>query len=319
MALETLREISLQFSKVQPKQIDHLTEETPFLDLVRFGPSTHDLWHNAQQLDVADAMGFVAMDQPLPRISSEGRLVKFDLSKMGGMLEVGEDMARQLGGHPKYFAEKTGPVLKKTGMTTERVIIYNNLRQYALDHFKTQTVKRNIYDAGGTGNTNYSIVAVRFEEGVCQGLYNPKGFGKGTLFNTEPINNGALYKIDAEGVLGYGVRFKSDLGFMMTGDRNISAIVNIDPSLGTDKKPKAVPTSTMIDDMLADIRATDSGRTMLVMHPRVRSMLMREFKDTRIWLRPEDKVINRKLMAWDDIPFVTTYNMDDAKEAKVTV
>ncbi|KAF0146565.1 MAG: hypothetical protein FD153_106 [Rhodospirillaceae bacterium] len=319
MALETLREIALQFSKVQPKQIDHLTEETPFLDLVQFGSSTHDLWHNAEELRSADAMGFVAMDEPLPSINSQTRLIKFDLAKMGGMIEVGEDKARQLGGATKYFADKTGPVLKKTGMNTERVIVYNNLRQYALDRYKTMSVKRNIYDAGGTGDKNYSIIAVRFEEGVCQGLYNPKGFGKGVLFNTSPINGGNLYKIGSEGVLGYGVRLKCDLGFMMTGDRNISVIVNIDPSAEADKKPKAVPTAMMLDDMLADIRATDSGRTMLVMHHRVRSVLVREFKDTRIWLRPEDKVINRSLMAWDAIPFVTTYNMDDGSEAKVTV
>jgi len=316
MALETLREIALQFSKVQPKQIDYLTEETPFLDLMPFGASTHDLWHNAEELQSADAMGFVAMDEPLPSINSRTRLIKFDLSKMGGIIEVGEDRARQLGGAAKYFAQKTGPVLKVTGMKTEATIINNNLRQYVLDHYQTM---RNVYDAGGIGAKNYSIVAVRFEEGVCQGLYNPKGFGKGVMFDTLPINGGDLYKITSEGVLGYGVRLKCDLGIMMTGDRNISAVVNIDPSVGADEKQKAVPTAMMIDDMLADIRATSSGRTMLVMHPRVRSMLVREFKDSRVWMRPEDKVINRKLMSWDEVPFVTTYNMKDGDEAKISV
>lgn len=80
----------------------------------------------------------------------------------------------------KYFADRTRPVLKVTGANTERIIVYDNLRQYAIDRFRTGDTTRTVYDAGGTGSANYSIIAVRFEEGVCSGLYNPQGFGGGT-------------------------------------------------------------------------------------------------------------------------------------------
>ncbi len=313
MSLDTLRAIALDKSKKQPKQIDHITEDAPVLDLTPFAPSTHDMWHAAEELKSADSMGFVSMDAPLPAVTSDTAMIRFDLAKMGGIIEVAEDRARALGGKEKYFADKTGPVLKMTGMNTEKVIIYNNLRQYALDQFLAGKTTKTVYSAGGTGNANYSIVAVRFEEGVCSGLYNPNGFGNGVLFDTMAINGGALYKIDATGRLGYGVRMKADLGFMITGVRNVGAIVNIDPA--NDK----LPTAMQVDDLLADIRATGSGRTMLFMHERVKGALCRSFKDGRVQMRPADKIVNRDLEAWGRVPFVTTYNMYDGSEELVSL
>jgi hypothetical protein len=313
MSLETLREIAIEKSKVQPKQIDHLTEDAPVLSLIPFEAATHDMWHAAEELKSADAMGYVPMDAPLPAVSSKTSLVKFDLAKMGGVIEVAEDRARQYGGKEKYFADKQAPVLKMTGMSTERVIIYDNLRQYALDRFLAGDTAKTIYSAGGTGSANYSIVAVRFEEGVCAGLYNPNGFGNGVMFDTVAINGGNLYKINADGVLGYGVRLKTDLGFMLTGVRNVGAIVNIDPA------NSKMPTAMQIDDLLADIRATGSGRTMLFMHERVKGALCRSFKDGRVQMRPADKIVDRTLEAWGGVPFVTTYNMYDGSEAAVSL
>lgn len=310
MALETLRTIALENSKKQPKQIDHLTEETPILDLVPFSASTHDMWHVAEQLTSADSIGFVAMDAPLPAIDSKTKLIRFDLAKMGAAMTVAEDKARMYGSKEKYFADRAGPVLKTTGMNTERVIVYDNLRQYAIDQFRAGKTTRTIYDAGGTGSTNYSIIAVRFEEGVCSGLYNPKGFGSGTMFDTLPINGGNLYDIGS-GVLGYGVRMKSDLGFQLTGVRNVGAILNID--LANNHKP----TDVMIDDLLADVRATGSGRTMLLMHQRVQNALGREFKKDRIQMRPEDTNITRKVTAWDGVPILSSYNLYDGTEGRV--
>lgn len=312
MPLDTLRAIALEKSKKQPKQIDHLTEEAPILDLIPFQAATHDLWHAAEKLVSADAMGFVAMDEPLPSVTSTTALIKFDLAKMGGLIEVTEDKARQYGGKEKWFADRTAPVLKATGQSTERTIVVNNLRQYVLDRFAT-TTPRNAYSAGGSANANYSIVAVRFEEGVCTGLHNPNGFGNGVLFDTEAINGGSLYKINAAGQLGYGVRMKTDLGFMITGDRNVGAIVNID--IANNK----LPTAAQIDDLLSDVRATDSGRTMLLAHRDVVNALCRSFKDGRVQMRPADKNIDRTLESWGGVPFVTSYNLYRATESNVTL
>lgn len=112
----------------------------------------------------------------------------------------------------------------------------------------------------------------------------------------------------------FGVTYKCDLGIMILGTRNTGAIVNIDLT-AKDKKP----TAAMIDDLLADVRATGSGRTMLVMHPRVKGMLVREFKDRNVQMRPKDSVIDRDLESWGGVPIVLTYNIDDGKEDKVSL
>lgn len=311
MSLDTLRTIALEKSRKQPKQIDALTEEAPILEQIPFAASTHDMWHVADELADVSAMGFVAMDAPLPAVDSTARLIRFDLAKMGGQIEVGEDKARQYGGKEKYFADKTAPVLKMAGMNTERTILYDNLRQYAVDRAAAGKGSR-VYDAKGTGAANYSILAVRFEEGVCSGLYNPNGFGNGVLFDVQAINGGNLYK-DDKGVLVYGVRLKCDLGMMLTGDRNVAAIVNIDLAAGK------TPTEAMIDDLLADVRATSSGRTLLLMHPRVQSWLGRAFKGNRLDLRPADDNITRQVKAWEGVPLLTSYTFADGSESKVSV
>lgn len=312
MSLDTLRTIALENSKKQPEQIDHLTEEAPILALIPFAPSTHDMWHVADELTSADSLGFVSMDAPLPEVESTTKLVKFDLAKMGGKIQVGEDKARQYGGAPKYFADKTAPVLKMTGMNTERIMVYDNFRQYAIDQVLAGKTTKTVYSAGGSANANYSIVAVRFEEGTCSGLYNPKGFGKGVMFDTLAINNGALYDI-GQGVLGYGVRMKCDLGVQLTGVRNVGAIVNID--LVNNK----LPTAMQMDDLLSDIRATGSGRTMLLMHERVAKALGRSFKDGKIQMRDADTNIDHRVEAWDKVPILGSYNLYDGTEANVVL
>ena len=313
MPLQTLDEIAIEKSKKQPKQIELLTNEAPILKMIPFEASTHDMWHAAEQVDSIDAMGFVDIDAPLPDVGTTSKLIKFDLAKMGGKITVGEDKARLYGGKEKYFAERTPHILKRTGMSTEQVIVYDNLRQFIIDQYNAGNTTKNVYDAAGSANANYSIVAVRFEEGVCSGLYNSMGFGNGVMFDTQPINGGSLYAINTAGTLGYGVRLKSDLGFQLVGVRNVGAVVNID--LANSKNP----TSTMIDDMLADIRATGSGRTMLFMHKRVLNYLSETYKTQRVRYREADQNVYRKIEAWDDVPIVTSYNMYDATEANVSL
>lgn len=312
MPLDNLRTIALENSKKQPKQIDHLTEEAPILAQIPFDAATHDMWHVADELVSADAMGFVSMDAPLAELGTSSRLIKFDLAKMGGMIEVGEDKARQYGGKEKYFADKTGPILKATGMNTERVMVYDNYRQYALDQFLAGETTKTVYSAGGSANANYSIIAVRFEEGVCSGLYNPKGFGKGVMFDTQAINGGNLYK-KSDNVLVYGVRMKCDLGQMLNGVRNVGTIVNID--IANNK----VPTAMQIDDLLADIRATGSGRTMLFMHQRVKNWIGSAFKDSKVRLRQADTNITTAVESWEGVPMLCSYNLYDGTEGNVAL
>lgn len=317
MSFEILRNIALTLSNTQKEQVDTLTEDTPFLDIVPFTAATHDWWHNVAVLDTTDSMDLVDVDAPLPAITSRKKLEKFDLVGFGGSLTVPEELAKKYGSADKYFEDHLKPVIKSSGMKMEKRIAYYSLRQYAIDN---RSKGKNVYDAGGTGNNNYSIIAIRFEEGVCQGLYNANGFGEGGIFDLKPLNNGALYEINSDRVLGYGVRLRSGFGYMTIGTRNVGAIVNIDLTRDTDKaKPKAGPTAMMIDDMLADIRSTSTGRTVMVMAAKVKGEIVRGNKDTVIQMRPKDKIIDRDLESWGGVPIVVSYNMEEGTEKKVSL
>ncbi|MDL2267200.1 hypothetical protein LJC46_04335 [Desulfovibrio sp. OttesenSCG-928-G15] len=299
----TLKELSDYYAKKQPHQIDQLTEETSFLQRVKWEQASHGLWNSFEEITEIEGAALVEMNAPLPTVGAASELKKIDLNIFGGEMECPEDKAKMFGGKEKYFARKMPKILRKSGMSTEKTLLYGNLRAYALDR------KGNALDAGGTGNANYSIIALRQVPGETIGLYSPDGFKSGAMFDTMPINGGNIYK-DAKGVLVYGMRLKAYFGYQIANHETVASIVNID--LAT------LPTETMIDDMLDKVRAS-SASTMLVMHPRLLRALGTEYKSSRLRMGVGEKNFNTMITHWDDIEVVTTRNMLNGTEKKVTV
>ena len=299
--MPVLQELSVEYAKKQPKQVDNLLEEAPILAMLQFYAATHALWNVYEELTDVVGGAFVEMDSVLPTVSAESELKKLDLAIMGGQMTVGEDKARVFGGPVKYFARKMPSVLKQTGISAERSILYDNLRAYAID-------KGKVLSAGSTTDTNYTMIAVRFEEGVCGGLYSPDGFKNGAMMDTKALNGGSLYDIGG-GVNGYGIRLKNYFGFMIAGIHNVAAIVNI--------KSDKVPTEAQIDDLLDLVRA-QPGNTHLYCHRKVLTYLGTH-KEPALRMSTSDKNYDRRIASWNGIPIITSYNFDNGTEAKVTV
>lgn len=296
----TLAEINNALAKKQPELINFLLQDTPVLNKIPFMPASHPFWNLAERVTKIDSAGWVELNAKLPQMNMDTKLEKVDLGIMGGEMFVPEDKARALGGPDKFFAERAQPFLKTAGMTTERKLIYDNLRQFAIDN-------NNVIDAGGTGGNGYSMIAFRPVKGVNCGLYSPVGFESGAGIDVKKINDGALYK-DEHGILGYGMRFKGYFGFQLKDPEAVSVIVNI--------KEDHIPTEAQIDDMLDDIRA-DSG-SFICCHPKVLSLL-NKYKGNILQAQSGDKNINRTFMMWNNIPFITSRNFDKGTEATVTV
>lgn len=198
--MPTLKELSIMYAKKQPKMVDAITEKTPILDMIPFDEASHGLWNMYEEVESVTGAGFVDMDEPLPTLAVASELKKLDLSIMGGEIECGEDKAKMFGGKAKYFAKKMSIVLKESGVTTEVAILYDNIRQYCIDNSL-------LIDATGSADTCYTILAVRFEEGVTGGLYSPEGFKQGAMLHTLPINGGTCTKIPAPSwSMGSGLR-----------------------------------------------------------------------------------------------------------------
>ncbi|MFI3270933.1 MAG: hypothetical protein R3Y11_02365 [Pseudomonadota bacterium] len=303
---KTLRELASAFARKQPQQVDGLTEEAPILGVIPFQEASHGLWNMYEDVTEVTGAGWVSMNAPLPTVDMTSQLRKVDLSILGGEVEVPEDTANMFGGREKYFARKMPKVLRRSGMAAEQRIIYDNFRAWALDNNKA-------VDAGATSGGTYSILAVRFTEGETCGLYSPECFKQGAVLDTQSINGGNLYKAATgayAGVLVYGLRIKAYLGMQIGNLHSVGALVNV----STDH----IPTDTMIDDLLASVRATTNGTTYLFMHERARNMLYK-YKASSLQIAPGGKDLDRQVTHWNGVEIVTSYNFLDGTEDIVSL
>ncbi len=309
MATYNLKEISNMYAKKQPKMVDDLTEKTPILERVKWEPASHNLWNMAEKLNDITGAQFVNADAALPTVDTSSDLVKTDLAVLGGEMEQAQDTVDQFGGAAPYFSKKEPRILKQAGMDTEKKLYYDNWLAKAIDDGNTK-------NAGASTGSVYSIVAVRFEEGVNSGLFDPTGFKQGALLNRELINGGTLYHLRSKtNVLGYGVALKGRFGWQNLSTKTVGAIVNIQYVDGTSNDH--LPTSLMIDDLISDIRGSERD-TMIFCHPKARNLALAPFKETALQTGVREMEFNRLIDYWSGIPVITSYNIYEGTESVVS-
>ena len=280
--------------------VDTILEETPILDIIPFEPASHGLWNVHETIESITGAGFVEMDQVLPTLAMTSKLVHVDLSIMGGKIYCGEDKAQMFGGKEKYFANKMPAILGQTGVDTEVAILYNCIRKYCIANGL-------ITRAAGAANANYSMLLVRFKEGVTGGLYSPDGFKQGAMLDTRPINGGNIFENYSTGVLNYGLRLKGYFGFRIADAKTVHAIVNVASG--------ALPTAIQINDAITAVRG-NPGNTKIFLHQKALNLLYK-YKEDDLQTRPGDKDYNGVFQYWNGIPLITSYNFLDAAEANV--
>jgi hypothetical protein len=319
----TFREITIKNAQKQMELVDSVLENAPILSLMPVQPTSSGLQHLYEELLDVEGPGLVDLDDELPEITSNTKIGTANMQLIGGKVKVGQDKVRQLGMTPQaYFAQKIGPALKESAMRTEKGMLYNHMRAFAINtrnEDKIAGAERNAISAGGSGSTNYSIISVRWEPGQFYGLYNPKGYGQGYMFNMELLYDGALgnIKVGDKEIPGYEMVVKADFGILTANPRNASTIVNIDVS-DADPDNWSIPTSYQIDDMLHAIRANSGGSSMIYCHPKVKSTVFSKFKIDKVEMVLGDTDIRFMVDAWDGIPIITSWNFMEGDEAAVT-
>jgi len=306
MAMETLREISIKNAKKQPQQVEYLTEESPILDVAKWTPASHDFWNAAEKITDITGPGYVKMNDELPVVGASSGMEKVDLNILGGEMECPQDLAKQMGGAPAYFAKKQPLILKKAGNDTELKLFQDNWRAYAID-------MKNVISAGGAGNGLNTILAVRFDEATNVGLYNPNQFKQGALLELEYLNGGALMRLKHApytGVNGYACQLKGAFGWQIINPKTVGGIVNISES--------NKPTEVMIDDMIANARGA-SKNTYIFCHPRALAHFINPLKTGKLHTGVKDKDMDTYLESWHGIPIITSYNLLWNGESAVTV
>lgn len=302
----SLYEIATTFNKKdQYSIIDAITSEAPILRDLPMEESSHGLWNIYETITDITGAGIAEQDDCLPHIEIDSDLRQTDLSIIGGEMEVGEETARKMGGPAAYFAKMMIPVLRKTGMSAEHRIIYDEFRSFTLEYNKAVS-------AGGSSNANYTILCVHYVPGEVTGVYDADGFGDGKTFDLTPISGGNLYK-NNDGRLVYGMRLKTYFGLQIANIDYVSAIVNCD--ISNDKESaRTFPTIMMLDDLLVNAKAGQN--TFIYCHPKVKSYLGSLYKLDHLSI--QNNGFSTVIDAWNGVPIVTSFNFENGTEANVT-
>lgn len=301
-AAQTLREIAIDKAKKRPELVDFLLEESPILDTVKWIPASHGLWNVEEQLTAVTGAQFVDLDAPLPTMDASTKLKQTFVSVMGGTMTVGEDKAAQFGGYAAYFARREPKLLKKAGMDTEKAIF--------ADQWRKAAIKEKLYTkCGGTGSNLTTIMIVRQEADNNCGIYDPTGFSSGRLLDIKPVNNGALYAINAAGTLGYGVRYKGRFGWqILEPKRAVYALVNVDAD--------HLPTVAQVEDAIAAVRGTP-GNTMIFGNEIILGKMVSSWKMEKIQYTIENGGLNTRFGDLNGVKIKGSYNVSDFNESAV--
>jgi len=300
-------ELAIEKAKKQAVMIDALTEESPILASMPMEETSDGLKNVYEEVVAIDAAEAVDFDATLSELNADTKLEESTLSKFGGKMTIGEDKAQVFGGPGAYFGKRMPLILRETGSSIEKSIIYNNIRATAFANGK-------LVSAGGDQDKNYSILAVKWSPGETTGLYDPAGFGNGKVFDIKPINGGNLYEIDSNNILGYGQRLATYFGVQLANPRYVAGICNIDPDIADDA---AMVTERQMDQLVSSVRGNPAN-TAIYMHPNMLIELYR-YKSSKLQMFVTEGDVNRVVTMWNSIPIITSYNFLDKTEVDVVI
>ena len=319
---DTLQQVALSYSKMQQKLVNSFMKELKFMQTVPFMTSTHGIMNQYEEVTGVSGASFREFDAPNAEMDIETIMKQERLGVLAGQMSISEERALMIANNTtdsgkaaeQYFAKRTPIILNDAGKATERNFIYNNLYRKCFAYNKliaSDKTKRTIIDAGGTGNTNFSIMAIRQNKEENCGLVSPIGENKNELMFMEWLNGGERHVISSgehAGKIGYEATWKAFLGYQVARPDSLGLIVNIDPD--NDKNV----TADMIDDLLDRIDA-DSSDTVLVMNRGMKTKIG-QFKYEKLRTVYADDKIKNVIEEWNGIPVIGTNTQARGTESK---
>ncbi len=306
MALfNTYEELAQKHAPKQRKIIDTVSVASPIYSTLPTMVASTEIQNVYQRVKSVTGGNLRAIDAPANMTSADFDLAREDLSIIDGRIEVGADTVEILGGKSAAFEAQAGLIIKKTMENVEKGLIYDNLRAFAISN-------GNYSLAGGNSNANYSIICATYGEGENIGLTSPSMMNSGKAFTFQDRMGGNAYDktLDNSDVIEvYGRQFKTLFGMQLNNADKMSAICNIDIA---DAK---VPTLLQLDDMALNARAAENS--VMYMHPRVKAMLGREYKYSKMNLFNESTGLTKMVDTYEGIPILTSWNFLDATETNV--
>lgn len=303
----SIPEVARQLASKSGDVVDYVSKPTPLMATAGYIPATNGLRHAFEVLESVIGAGFINLDDAGTTVDATTRLDWKDLNVMGGKIACGFDTAKTFGGFASYIARKEQAIYNKTFRDTESVLIYNILRQYAIDKGKFFSA----VESDTNANKYNTILAVRWEDDNMCGLYDSSegAFDQGTFLSTIRMNGGD--PVEASGRLEYQAQMRGYLGFLTANPDNICAITNI---------PEGTPAASLenlINAALEEAHEGWNGRTYLFMHPRLQTLVGSAFKNSINKTAQASTVYNGIIQTWNNTELVGSYQFNKNAEAYV--
>lgn len=288
--------------------LDFITEGNPMLETMPFKASTSGVLNQQRIYTDADIADTVDFNGNLPIISADREIEIINLTPRGGIVIAPEmTLAQMRMSFMDFFIQELSVITPKSGNALEKDLFYNTFRKKADE-------VTNIFDAGGTGNDLYSVVAVNWSLGNS-GLYNADGFedGQGMLFDTAELNGG-LHNLSVHGAsytgTGYAARLLSYIGVQLSNaKKGIAAISNIDLA-----DENATITEKLMDNLVRTARK--SPNTIIYMPPEVKDALDNLASD-KVRIAPESSDFRADISLYKGMRIVETYNTNGGSETRL--
>lgn len=291
--------------------INHITRPSPILGNIPFERSTHDYWNMYQKLVEVQGPGITALDAPMPEMSAAHSADYVPLSKIAGMMKIGEDLAIRMGGKEAVLNKQLPYIAQKAGNDAERDIYYNHFLAKAIKFGKATSISEQPSGYNPTDKSGYvysSMVAVTWS-GTMTGLMSPlpydTGLAQGQVFSVKWLNGGNLFLDPAKMNNTYACYMSTLVGMQIEDSERIAAIVNIGQTAET------IPTKQQLLNLVASV--ADDGNTRIYCSRQTMlnvAAMYSQLKDTDT-LITVDGSGNIRIMG---VPVITTPNIKYGRE-----
>jgi hypothetical protein len=205
--------------------VDTVTKDAPIISNMPVEDASDGFTDTYEIVKEVDGIEQTELDAPIPEIDLSTDIDQISLNSFSGRIVAGIDKLKQLGKTmAEYVTQRLPKHFRKTMEKLEVTWIYNFARAYAITNYQAGDTTR-VIDGGGSNDTNYSIIAVRWEQGETTALRDPNGFGDGMIFDEIPESGGNAYR-DSDDRTVYSMVVKNYLGFKFANPLHVTAMVN---------------------------------------------------------------------------------------------
>lgn len=292
-------EIAQRYAKVQAGIVDQISLPSPIIASAFWEQTTHGYRHAYTEMTAVTSASRSNLNGAYSTVGADFEVKNRDIDLYAGRHEVHVNTAEEFGGAQNYFQKKLSYIEAGTLQAVEDDIIYN-LTEDVCQELGTQT------KYATSGSDFYSLRIIRWEEGNMAMLYNPNGFGSGSMIKVTPLSNGQRYVSSNKSV--YGADLELSVGMLAVNKRNIGSIVNL--------KLTDINTAfgEAFSDKLVELFVGSGGRMAVYGHPKIINRISKLLEAERASISNSGIV----LKIWEQVQLIGDYNFKAGTEALIS-